>query len=116
MKLYAVKSSAVRAARKAGLDEGCYEITEQDGKWGFREIDADTPDQEDAAAPEQESPTVAEPHNASIVESPVKRVWEIADSMPDARRKDVIAACVDQGVAFYTARTQYQKWKQNRAT
>jgi uncharacterized protein (DUF779 family) len=59
---------------------------------------------------------VAKARNASTVESPVKRVWAIADSMPDAKRKDVIAACVEQGIAFYTARTQYQKWKQNQGT
>lgn len=41
---------------------------------------------------------------------PCNRVWEIADAMVDCRRKDVIAACVDQGVAYYTARTQYQHW------
>jgi hypothetical protein len=29
-------------------------------------------------------------------------------------RKDVVAACIDQGVASYTARTQYQKWFSNR--
>lgn len=46
----------------------------------------------------------------STVKSPVKRVWHIADSMPKAARKDVIAECVAQGVASGTARTQYQAW------
>ena len=50
----------------------------------------------------------------STVESPVARVWDIADRMkaenPEVRRKDVIAACQAEGVAFYTARTQYQSW------
>lgn len=66
--------------------------------------------QEEAPAP------VVKARNASTVESPVKRVWAIADSMPEAKRKDVIAACVAEGIAFFTARTQYQKWKQNQAT
>ena len=52
----------------------------------------------------------------SDIELPTKRVWHIADDMkktnPDVRRKDVIAECVRQGVAFYTARTQYQQWLQ----
>lgn len=48
--------------------------------------------------------------NKSTVTGAVALVHEIAASMPDARRKDVIQACVDKGIAFYTARTQYQKW------
>ena len=45
-------------------------------------------------------------------------VWAIADSMvgPDGQvvRKDVIAACRSHGIAYGTARTQYQKWYSNR--
>ncbi len=62
---------------------------------------------------------------ASSADDPVATVWTIADSMfararADAdeggeeyvapRRKDVIATCQKAGVAFYTARTQYQSW------
>lgn len=124
MKLYAAKSSAIRAAKAAGLEQ--YEIIEQDGQFGFRPIEAeDSSEGEALEAMEQErdeaqnpdAPTpVVKTRNASTVESPVKRVWAIADSMPDAKRKDVIAACVEEGIAFFTARTQYQKWKQNQAT
>ena len=48
----------------------------------------------------------------STIESPCFIVWDTADKMSKqgARRKDVIAACVEKGVAFYTARTQYQLW------
>jgi predicted nucleic-acid-binding Zn-ribbon protein len=48
----------------------------------------------------------------STIESPCYIVWDTADKMSkqNARRKDVIAACVAKGVAFYTARTQYQLW------
>lgn len=46
----------------------------------------------------------------SSAEGPTKRVWTIADSMPGAKRKEVIEACRQAGVAFGTARTQYQKW------
>ena len=73
------------------------------------EVQAEEALQEEAPAP------VVKARNASTVESPVKRVWAIADSMPEAKRKDVIAACVEEGIAFFTARTQYQKWKQNQA-
>lgn len=48
--------------------------------------------------------------HASKIDSPCKRVWELAASMPDSSRKDVIAACVEQGIATATARTQYQRW------
>jgi hypothetical protein len=40
-----------------------------------------------------------------------RNVWAIADSMPGAKRKDVIEACRAAGIAFGTARTQYQKWR-----
>jgi hypothetical protein len=39
-----------------------------------------------------------------------KRVWQMADSMPGATRKEVVAACVAEGVNPGTARTQYQHW------
>lgn len=48
--------------------------------------------------------------HASKIDAPCKRVWELAASMPDSSRKDVIAACVEQGIATATARTQYQRW------
>lgn len=55
----------------------------------------------------------------SAIDEPVAFVWEqchlnvavpLAKGETPMRRKDVIALCVEQGVAFYTARTQYQSW------
>lgn len=53
----------------------------------------------------------------STIEAPVATVWTLADVMHStaseeepARRKDVVAACQEAGVAYYTARTQYQAW------
>lgn len=46
----------------------------------------------------------------STCEKPTKKVWHIADSMPKASRKEVIEECVRQGIAYGTARTQYQAW------
>lgn len=46
----------------------------------------------------------------SSCERPTKRVWDIADSMPKASRKEVMAECVRQGIAYGTSRTQYQAW------
>ncbi|MEJ3960628.1 hypothetical protein WGP40_09865 [Brachymonas sp. G13] len=176
MKLYAAKSSAIRAAKAAGLEQ--YEIVEIEGQFGFKAIEAEAAKK--PAAPigadfEGDAHAYSCPHcgidlengigahgqevngreikhdqfeyaclacdgefgpaipgkakntpkvpgksikmkNHSTIELPTKRVWHIADSMPEAKRKDVIAACVEEGIAFFTARTQYQKWKQNQAT
>lgn len=46
----------------------------------------------------------------SKVEGPCRLVWDIASDMPGARRKDIIEKCVKAGVAYATARTQYQQW------
>lgn len=46
---------------------------------------------------------------ASKVEGPCAIVWDLCEKMgPKAKRKDVVLAAVKKGVAFYTARTQYQ--------
>lgn len=50
--------------------------------------------------------------HASTVESPVAVMWELCQSMKGAKRKDVIEAAQKKGIAFYTARTQYQLWLQ----
>lgn len=45
---------------------------------------------------------------------PVARVWVVAQSMPRASRKDVLAACVALGIKEKTAATQYQLWQYSR--
>ena len=63
-------------------------------------------------APKKTSnPKPANIRHSSEIERPVKRVWHVADSMPNASRADVLAACEKLGIAYYTARTQYQLWK-----
>lgn len=59
------------------------------------------------------------PHlKKSIIPNPSKTVWVIADEMitinPSVTRKEVIERCIGSGIAFYTARTQYQQWRQAR--
>lgn len=44
----------------------------------------------------------------SEVKNPVKLVWEIADRMWGERRTDILKSCVEAGIAYNTARTQYQ--------
>ena len=50
---------------------------------------------------------------------PTKMVWEIAEKMkaaaaaagePAPKRKEVVAACIEAGIAAGTSRTQYQHW------
>jgi hypothetical protein len=63
-------------------------------------------------------PTELPKLNKSIVAGPTKLVWEIADQMlaedPNSSRKDIINRCLAAGIAFATARTQYQCWKKVR--
>jgi hypothetical protein len=53
----------------------------------------------------------------SIVGSPVKYAWEVFSWVKDHlgdkfTRKAAIETAVKKGVAFYTARTQYQAWRE----
>lgn len=54
----------------------------------------------------------------STVEKPTKAVWAIADEMrkanPGATRKEIVNECIRRGIAFYTARTQYQRWSKSK--
>lgn len=113
MKLYSVKSSAHRAAKQAGLTKDQYEIIEVDGKFGFQPIEVAEDACEGKAAPAKGG-AKPEIKRKSDIARPTKAVWHIADEMfaanPQVRRKDVIAECVRRGIAFYTARTQYQQW------
>lgn len=53
-------------------------------------------------------------NETSSVIKPTKMVHIIADSMPEATRAEVIAECRARGIAYGTARTQYQVWKKAR--
>lgn len=44
----------------------------------------------------------------SKVKRPCTMVWDIAEAMMPARRKDIVNACVEAGIAYGTARTQTQ--------
>ena len=55
----------------------------------------------------------------SSIKLPTKKVWDIADRMfaaaaknnsPSPKRIEVIEECVKQGIAYGTARTQFQHW------
>jgi hypothetical protein len=53
----------------------------------------------------------------SSVDSPVAKVWTMSDAMVAAvpaenraKRSEVVEACQADGIAYYTARTQFQAW------
>jgi hypothetical protein len=50
--------------------------------------------------------------HASKIENPVAVMWDICEKMKNKRRRDVLKAATDAGIAFWTARTQYQLWSQ----
>lgn len=52
--------------------------------------------------------------NKSTVDGAVALCHELFSANPDLRRKDAIKLAEEAGVAFYTARTQYQKWFKGR--
>jgi len=50
----------------------------------------------------------------SAVKSPVQLVHSICNEMVGAERKDIVAACVAQGVNPNTAKTQYYHWRKKQ--
>ena len=130
MKTYSTKANARRTARHQlgeQVVEGQYfELIEINGQYGYRVTASDLVD-ESLANPADfgaEKPAIisgtklvaetSKQRNKSGVSNPVQQVWAVADSMPTAKRKEIIATCVEQGIAFFTARTQYQRWKQHQ--
>ena len=95
----------------AEVDQTTFEEVQESGDLEERlDVALAVADQEEKKEPSSKADVVHE----STVERPCKLVWHVADEMtaanPAVRRKDVLAACVARGVAFYTARTQYQQW------
>lgn len=73
---------------------------------------AEYPEPEEAAPVEESAKSPSGYiREKSTATNAVATVWAIADAMPGAARKDVIEACRLRGVAYGTARTQYQAWK-----
>ena len=130
MKTYTVKSSVHRGAKRAGLTRDQYEVIEVvvDGVTRYQMKLKEKPATKKATTKKAVTKKIdavkkvarkEEPREilrTSTVDGPTKLVWHIADAMlkadPGVRRKDVIEECVRRGIAFYTARTQYQYWHQ----
>jgi hypothetical protein len=155
MKTYELRSSAVRAAKNAGLKDEEFEVVkvwQKGGKssWQFvakgtepvatedvpgvaikgtgaatvevTEVPTAVPQVEPTPEPVAtvavETPPKVERVRESTIEKPTKAVWTIADEMkavnPNVTRKAIVDECIRRGVAFYTARTQYQRWAKSK--
>lgn len=122
-KTYKNKGLASAAAKKS-LKGAEYEVIEIEGGFKWKTVDKITWGyNEDFNGCVHPGSVESGKYNPTPAEKPVKSikrhsdmkgatrmVWAIADSMPGASRKEVLAECDKQGIAYYTARTQYQKW------
>lgn len=81
----------------------------------FQPITAEAWDLSVAVQKRQAAHASTESRAKSDVASPTKLVWQIADSMPGADRKDVVEACVAAGVNKATASTQYYRWQKAKS-
>lgn len=112
-----------------------FAVQKDDGRWcvegeyGFGVPDEDADDvvsDEDEGVENEDGPPVQPLRpikgTGSYKDVPLRRrstdggavnwAWSVFDSMPaDATRKEAIAKAVKVGIAFYTARTQYQRWQ-----
>jgi hypothetical protein len=114
MKAYKAKSSAIRAAKKEFGEDYLEQSELHEDENGFYFA----PKKAEVVAIKKDT---AHLRGSSSISSPCLVVWNIAGEMladwnngvegaVKPRRKDIIAKCVEEGVAFYTARTQYQKY------
>lgn len=96
--IYSNKATAKRGAARKGITNPAFIVLE-DGRVELRDLDRPL---YNAAARER-----------SAVKGAVGMVWDIAKDMyaKGARRKEIIAACVDAGVALNTAKTQLQHYR-----
>ncbi|MBL4904325.1 MAG: hypothetical protein JKY62_17005 [Desulfocapsa sp.] len=106
MKTFKAKSSVKRAIIKTYGKEvfEAGKVVPIGEAWGFEPA---------ILVEEEKKKTKRVYENSSSCQNPCKLVWDIAEKMGvDAKRKDVLKAAEEAGVTFYTARTQYQKYKE----
>lgn len=72
--------------------------------------DPDYNPEDETAGDFKPAETIIEKPNASSIKRPCIMVWEICEQMKGERRGVVLAKCVESGIAYNTARTQYQQW------
>lgn len=120
VKVYTNKSNAIRAARNSlKLKEHEYTVEPVDGGFVIELVKPQTDKAGKEIKLDAQGRQIIQGHpwvRKSEIIKPTKQVWNIADEMhaanPEVTRKEVIAECINRGIAFYTARTQYQLWLQ----
>lgn len=70
-----------------------------------------TEEKKNGAKKAEAKPKTREKTGPSTAKEPVKLARELFESMKNARRKDIIAACVAKGINRWTASTQLQLWR-----
>ena len=97
MQTYSTKATAIRGAKRKGLT--AYTVEETNGRF--------------VIVPETfvKGPIL----RRSKFPGAVNASHAIYDANPGLRRKDAVNLAVANGIAYYTARTQYQKWRQAQA-
>ena len=109
VKTYSSKSNAARAAKatNGGTLDGL-ELHGVEGAWHYVKP-APAPKAPKAAGGVTYKALSANT-GKSAVEKPVLAMLNLCEQMSGQPRKDVIAAAVELGISYYTARTQYQVW------
>lgn len=131
-KTYSSKSTALRGAQRAKLEEGTYVVEQNaDGRWFIQEIeieidvgDGDEIDiyENNDKVREMAARIASEKGYKQIAflrmsafRGVVAFIHAFLDANPDLTRKQAMVALIEgYQVAFYTARTQYQKWHAKR--
>lgn len=95
---YATKATATRGIKRAGITNPGL-VEREDGRIEVRDLDR--PLYNHAA------------REKSATKGAVAIVWDLAAKMiaEGAKRKDIVAACVEAGVALNTAKTQIQYYR-----
>jgi hypothetical protein len=104
-----IENTAIEAARAAAEDRADTLVQEMHDD--PKPTAEPTYDELKAKVAELEGQLAAQQNHllwTSSVQKPVARVREIFCEMFGSQRKDVIAACVNAGIAANTAKTQYQ--------
>jgi hypothetical protein len=96
-KTYAAKSSVTRAMKAQFIAPEAYTIEVADNGQFYAKMKP--------VASKKVKEAGTKPRNGNC-----SAVWEIAEALPGAKRKDVVAACVAKGIPEGTAKTQYQHW------
>lgn len=97
-KTYSSKATAKRGIERANIANAAI-IEREDGRFEVRDMDRPLYN--------------FEARKRSAIKGAVGIVWDIAAAMlaEGAKRKDIVAACVERGVAENTAKTQLQHYR-----